>query len=99
MLRQFRMQVRLENDDDSEDPVLEPMLAAAMRAVENRTGRTFGSGDYAIGDANMPVANQAALMLAAHWYRNRESVAVGTPTVELPMAVEYLIAPLARMSA
>ena len=93
----FKGQVRIDPDDGSEDAVLTPILAAAVRAVENRTGRRFeGDGDT-IEQADVPAANMAVLMLAAHWYRNRETVVVGAVSSELPMGVEYLINPFAKM--
>lgn len=36
---------------------------------------------------------QAIKLLVGHWYQNRESVAVGVSTQELPMAVKALLAP------
>jgi uncharacterized phiE125 gp8 family phage protein len=55
--------------------------------------RISGTAGYADGEA--PELDQAALMLVAHWYCNREAAAVG-PTaaaIELPLAVQMLIAP------
>jgi hypothetical protein len=43
----------------------------------------------------LAVAKVAAMLLAAHWYANRE--AVGQPMEELPMTVAALIAPLRRV--
>ncbi|HEY8593306.1 MAG TPA: head-tail connector protein [Sphingomicrobium sp.] len=40
-----------------------------------------------------PELTQAALMLVAHWYMNREAVNVGNITTELPLGVEALIEP------
>lgn len=57
------------------------------------TVRISGTAGYAADE--VPDLDQACLMLAAHWYQNREAVSVG-PTaaaVELPMAVEMLIRP------
>ncbi len=90
-------QVRIDPDDGSEDALLVPILAAAVRAVENRTGRVFEGDSDTIGAADVPAANMAVLMLAAHWYRNRETVVVGASPAELPMGVEYLITPFAKM--
>jgi uncharacterized phiE125 gp8 family phage protein len=35
----------------------------------------------------------AVLLLIGHWYTNREAIAVGVTAMEMPMAVEALIAP------
>lgn len=40
---------------------------------------------------------QAMLMLIAHWYNQRESVAIGTITSTVPMAVESLLFPYRDM--
>lgn len=34
---------------------------------------------------------QAALMLVAHWFANREAVVTGTITTQVPLAVESLL--------
>jgi uncharacterized phiE125 gp8 family phage protein len=55
------------------------------------TVRISGTAGYA--DDEAPDLDQAALLLVAHWYLNREAVvANGTPAA-LPMAVEMLIRP------
>jgi uncharacterized phiE125 gp8 family phage protein len=54
--------------------------------------RISGTAGYADGEA--PDLDQAALMLVAHWYQNREAVSVGnTLAVELPLGVEMLVRP------
>lgn len=52
------------------------------------------------GDADdVPAAlKQAILLLAGHWYENREAVNIGNITTELPMAVNALIAPYRRVN-
>lgn len=51
---------------------------------------TAGFGD-APSDVPMGIRH-AIMMLAAHWYENREAVALGTIATDLPMGVEALIA-------
>lgn len=94
-LEQLKAQVRA---DDSEDGLLQIMLAASIRTIENRTGRTFADSDSPIAPADAQVAQMAVLLLAAHWFRNRETVAVGVTSSELPMSVEYLITPIAKLA-
>ena len=55
--------------------------------------RITGTAGYADGEA--PELDQAALMLVAHWYVNREAVnsAASAAAVELPLGVEMLIRP------
>lgn len=45
----------------------------------------------------MPRAiRQAMLMLVAHWYENRETVVIGVTAMDIPFAVNALIAPFRR---
>jgi uncharacterized phiE125 gp8 family phage protein len=44
-------------------------------------------------DGEAPDLDQAALMLVAHWYQNREAVSRAARPPELPLAVSMLIAP------
>lgn len=97
-LAQLKVQVKVEEDDASEDGLLQIILAAAIRTIENRTGRTFADSASVIDDADGPAARMAVLLLGAHWYRNRESVVIGAMPSELPMSVEYLITPIARLA-
>lgn len=57
------------------------------------TVRISGTAGYADGEA--PDLDQAALMLVAHWYQNREAVSVlsGAAAVEVPLGVQMLIQP------
>jgi uncharacterized phiE125 gp8 family phage protein len=55
------------------------------------TVRITYSAGFADGEA--PDLDQAALMLVAHWYQNREAVTVGSAPTELPLAVKMLIGP------
>jgi len=51
--------------------------------------------EFVCGGASVdPRVKQGVLMLVAHWYENRESVAVGTITKEMDMAVGYLMGQL-----
>lgn len=95
-LAEAKAHLKIEGDDEDEDIALK--LAAAIRSVENRVDRTFTPSDAAIPDADVPAANAAVLLLVGHFYRNREAVVVGVPAVDLPMAVEWLLDPIARLS-
>lgn len=54
------------------------------------TVRISGTAGYAAGEA--PELDQAALMLVAHWYANREAVSA-TAANELPIGVQAMIGP------
>jgi uncharacterized phiE125 gp8 family phage protein len=55
------------------------------------TVRIAYSAGFADGEA--PELDQAALMLVAHWYQNREGVTAAIAMAELPLAVQMLIGP------
>ena len=55
------------------------------------TVRISGTAGYP--DDEAPELDQAALMLVAHWYANREAVNVGNITSELPFGVRAIIGP------
>lgn len=47
---------------------------------------------YTAGETDLPdELKQAALMLVAHWYENREAVAVGTISADVAMGVNRLL--------
>lgn len=66
-----------------------PRVASEQDAVRITYVAGYGEG----GDA--PEATRAAiLLLAGHFYENREAVTVGTgPTFRLPLSTEYLLYP------
>lgn len=75
---------------NTDDAMLTRILAAAEGFVERKLGFTFaatygGAGQEAVPDA----LRQAVLMLAAHWYDNRE--AVGEAAREPPFSVSEII--------
>jgi hypothetical protein len=49
--------------------------------------------------AEVPAAiKHAVLLLVAHWYENRQPIAVGLSVAAMPMAVDALIAPFRRIT-
>ena len=77
-----------------EDAYLVILIAAAVRAIENATGRDVGSELPDMAERDRAVAAQAALLLIGQWYANRE--AIGQNLTELPLAITWLIAPLRK---
>lgn len=77
-----------------EDAYLIILIAAAVRAIENATGRAIASGPVDMPEGDQAVAAQAILLLVGQWYANRE--AAGQPLAEMPLAVTWLIAPLRK---
>jgi len=66
-----------------------PSVREQRKAVKIR----FAAG-YGTTEASVPAPiNQAILMLAAHFYENRESVVVGTIINDVPFGVDALLTP------
>lgn len=76
-------------DDDSEDATLATMIADAL----DHTGSAIGADAPVSYDDAPGGIRRAVLMLAAHFYENREAVLVGIGSNELPLGYYDLIAP------
>ncbi len=89
---------QLRVDAGSDDQLIDGMVAAAERAVEIHTGRTIDPGANEFGEQDSKVAAQAVLLLVNVWYDNRDGLAGGTVSGELPLAVTWLLWPLKRLT-
>jgi uncharacterized phiE125 gp8 family phage protein len=82
-------------DTDSVPPrlvrtgVIWPQPGKAANGVEIDFTAGYGA---AASDVPTPL-RQALLLLVAHWYENREPIAVGAPETAMPGAVSELVAP------
>lgn len=92
-LAQVKTHLRL-GSSDREDDYLKLLIAAALRAIENATGRDIAVTWPKIDERDRAIAAQAALLLIGQWYSNRE--ASGADTQEMPLAITWLIAPLRK---
>jgi hypothetical protein len=90
----LRRQLRL--DDDGDDAELAGLIVAARRAIENRTDQEVVADTPTLAEGDIPVARQAILMLATHWYVNRVPVS-GQTISAMPMSVEWMISPLSKL--
>lgn len=88
-----KMHLRL-GSSDREDAYLTAMIGAALRSIENATGRDIAATWPDLDARDRKVVAQASLLLIGHWYVNRE--AVGERIMEVPLAVKFLIDPLRR---
>ena len=81
-------------DAYSEPPRIEPAYALTWpttRDVSNAASITFTAG-YGATAASVPQSiKQAILLLAAHWFENREPVNIGNIVSPIPMTVESLL--------
>lgn len=93
----FKQHVRAD-DFGSDDAVLQFYLDAAVEAVITATNRTEAEL-LAMGDGTtLPKPlQQAAMMLAAHWYNQREAVS-GTQMHEVPASLMALVKPFRKLA-
>jgi uncharacterized phage protein (predicted DNA packaging) len=76
-------------DDDSEDEFLTGLIADALAY----TGNAIGADAQLFYDELPDGLRRPVLMLAAHFYANREAVLVGINANELPLGFWELVAP------
>ncbi len=83
----------LNVDYDTDDGLLETYLMNASKHIESQLGYALDDTDEWPGGPPADL-DQAVLMLAAHWYENREATMVGTAAaaMELPFAVSAIVA-------
>ncbi len=95
-LTKEQVKLNLRIDHDEEDTLIESLIGAAFDAFEQNTNRKL----YAL-DEDIPedVKNgihisesiiQGAQMLIGHWYANKESVALGAISTNVPLATAWL---------
>lgn len=89
----FKKHVRCD-DFDEDDEYLGHLLETAEEAVISATNRDLSElmsgGDFPLR------LKQAIMMLAAHWYNQRESVS-GTQMYEVPDTLQALIRPFRKL--
>jgi uncharacterized phage protein (predicted DNA packaging) len=86
------------DDFDSDDELLSHLLDASMTYVTDATGRS-ASELAAMGTDGMypPDLRQAVVMLAGHWYNQREAAA-GSQMTEVPFGVTAIIKRYRKLS-
>lgn len=92
----LKKQVRAD-DFAQDDAYLQHLLDTAKEAVITATNRTEAELREMDSEGHLPkMLLQAALMLAAHWYNQRESVAA-VAMHEVPDSVQALVKPYRRL--
>lgn len=92
----LKKQVRAD-DFSQDDAYLEHLLDTAKETVITATNRTETELREMDSEGHLPkMLLQAALMLAAHWYNQRESVAA-VAMHEVPDSVQALVKPYRRL--
>jgi hypothetical protein len=90
----LKKQVRAD-DFYQDDAYLQHLLDAATETIVTYTNRE--KAELVDNDGNLPkMLQQATLMLAAHWYNQRESVSA-VAMHEVPDSVQTLVKPFRRL--
>ena len=85
------------DDFSQDDAYLEHLLDTAKETVITATNRTEAELREMDSEGHLPkMLLQAALMLAAHWYNQRESVAA-VAMHEVPDSVQALVKPFRKL--
>lgn len=93
-LELFKMHIRV--DFATEDDYLAHLLETAEEAIVTRTRRTRAELVTAEGDLPR-MLQQAAMMLAAHWYNQPESAST-SQMHEVPESIAALVKPYRRLA-
>ncbi len=91
----FKKHVRADDFAD-DDVYLEHLLETAEVSVVTATNRTMGELTGGNGGVLPLPLQHAVMMLAAHWYNQRESVA-GVQMHEVPDSLQALIKPYRKL--
>lgn len=91
----FKKHVRADDFAD-DDTYLQHLLDAAEESVINATNRTESELTVIGNGAFPPTLQHAIMVLAAHWYNQRESVST-TQMHEVPDTLQALIKPYRKL--
>lgn len=95
-LELFKKHVRADDFGD-DDKYLDYLLSTAEQVVVRATGRTLDElMEMERGVLPLPLV-QASMMLAAHWYNQREAVS-GVQMTEVPDSLRTLVNPYRRLT-
>lgn len=99
-LARLKQQLRIDDDFTEEDALLTGYLEAGKRAASNYLNRPLiWNESEALPEEPTDTINAeedielAVLMMAGHWYANRESVVIGTIVAQVPFAFTFLLDP------
>lgn len=91
----LKMHVRADDFSD-DDQYLQHLLDAAEQYVSDATNRT-GEELAKMGGGKLPVTlQQAVLLIAGHWYNQREAVS-GVQMAEVPYTLQAIIKPYRKL--
>jgi hypothetical protein len=92
-LNQLKQQLNIEVDNATDDDLLSKLIGAATAHVGQELGFAVDDADEFPAGTPDDVA-QAVLLIAAHWYENREATVIGAAggAVSLPIGVRDILA-------
>lgn len=94
-LELLKKHVRADDFSD-DDSYLAHLLCAAEEYVINATNRT-AEELVALGGGELPTSlQQAVLLIAGHWYNQREAVS-GVQMAEVPYTLQALVKPYRKL--
>lgn len=88
-----RVKKQLDVLRTDQDELISGYIASALSYIEQHCDRRLVEGEPA-DDSEMaltPDLEQAALMLVAHWYANREAVSPDGRGAEVPLGVDRIL--------
>lgn len=93
------VKIYLHVDSDAENALIESQMSAADRYISGKISKTqvyLSTGEDGIKIygpiADDPLYQQCIKLMVAHWYENREIVAVGSNVVKVDHTVDSIIA-------
>ncbi len=91
LLTRIKLQAKVDND--VEDELIKGYVESALFHVEQHCDVELVESDPTEPNqlAIAPDIWQAVYLLVAHWYANREAVALGTIATTIPLGVERLL--------
>ncbi|MGV8831253.1 MAG: head-tail connector protein [Devosia sp.] len=85
-----QLNMTTDEGDEIDNAVLPQLLAAATAHVERILGYTLDD-IVALPDGAPADLEQAVLMVAAHWYGEREAVLIGVSGQEVPFGAAQIL--------
>ena len=91
LLTRIKLQAKVDND--VEDELIKGYVESALFHVEQHCDVELVESDPSEPNQLLvtPDIWQAVYLLVAHWYANREAVALGTIATSIPLGVERLL--------
>jgi len=86
MLALPEVKLFLRVDHDEEDALIESIMGAAREYAEKSTGKTYN---------DTPLWDLLVKQITAHWYENRNPVAIGGAPAEIPYTLRCLLTHIA----